>query len=92
MTSNNSYFAIGNYKQIFGVANLSPGDVLIWDICKIKIEKVNKSGKATKISAILNDKLLNTNTAFLYINENSLTYNQLDVSSMIKEFSKKMNY
>ena len=37
MTSNNSYFAIGNYKQIFGVDNLSPGDLLISDICKFKI-------------------------------------------------------
>jgi len=69
-----SYCLLGTDRQRLGLRKLSPGDMIESSVSDIRIEKVNPSGKAVRISMLMHEKYTKDATLYFYFDERSRQY------------------
>ena len=69
-----SYCLLGTDRQRLGLGKLSPGDMIETGVSDIRIEKVNPSGQAVRVSISMHKEYENNSTLYLYFNERARQY------------------
>jgi hypothetical protein len=69
-----SYCLLGTDRQRLGLGKLSPGDMIETGVSDIRIEKVNPSGQAVRVSVSMHKKYEKNSTLYLYFNERARQY------------------
>jgi len=69
-----SYCLLGTDRQRLGLRKLSPGDMIESSVSDIRIEKVNTSGQAVRISMLMHEKYTKDATLYFYFDERSRQY------------------
>mgnify|MGYP001502240793 FL=1 len=69
-----SYCLLGTDRQRLGLGKLSPGDMIETGVSDIRIEKVNPSGQAVRVSMSMHKEYENNSTLYLYFNERARQY------------------
>jgi len=69
-----SYCLLGTDRQRLGLRKLSPGDMIETSVSDIRIEKVNTSGQAVRVSMSMHEKYTKGTTLYFYFDERSRQY------------------
>ena len=69
-----SYCLLGTDRQRLGLGKLSPGDILETGVSDIRIEKVNPSGQAVRVSMSMHKKYTKDATLYFYFDERDRQY------------------
>jgi hypothetical protein len=74
-----SYCLLGTSEQRFGLEKLGPGDIIKTDVSNIRIEKVNSSGQAVRVSVFMHENFEKENTLYLYFDEREREYKKFNI-------------
>ena len=74
-----SYCLLGTIKQRLGLEKLGPGDIIKTDVSNIRIEKVNSSGQAVRVSVFMHENFQKKNTLYLYFDEREREYKKFKI-------------
>jgi len=69
-----SYCLLGTDRQRLGLGKLSPGDIIETGVSDIRIEKVNPSGQAVRVSMSMHEKYTKDATLYFYFDERDRQY------------------
>ena len=69
-----SYCLLGTDRQRLGLGKLSPGDMIETSVSDIRIQKVNPSGQAVRVSMSMHEKYTKDATLYLYFDERARQY------------------
>tara|TARA_B100000470_G_scaffold88589_1_gene68250 strand:- start:42 stop:1694 length:1653 start_codon:yes stop_codon:yes gene_type:complete len=69
-----SYCLLGTDRQRLGLGKLSPGDMIETGVSDIRIEKVNPSGQAVRVSMSMHKEYKKNSTLYFYFNERDRQY------------------
>jgi len=69
-----SYCLLGTDRQRLGLGTLSPGDIIETSVSDIRIEKVNPSGQAVRVSMAMHEKYTKDATLYFYFDERARQY------------------
>ena len=69
-----SYCLLGTNRQSFELGSVNPGDIIKTDVGDMRIEKVNNSGQAVRVSLSMHETFKKQNTVFLYFDERERKY------------------
>ena len=69
-----SYCLLGTDRQRLGLRKLSPGDMIETSVSDIRIEKINTSGQAVRVSMSMHEKYTKDGTLYFYFDERALQY------------------
>ena len=69
-----SYCLLGTDRQRLGLGKLSPGDMIETGVSDIRIEKVNPSGQAVRVSMSMHEKYTKDATLYFYFDERDRQY------------------
>ena len=74
-----SYCLLGTSEQRLGLEKLGPGDIIKTDVSNIRIEKVNSSGQAVRVSVFMHENFEKENTLYLYFDEREREYKKFNI-------------
>ena len=69
-----SYCLLGTDRQRLGLGKLSPGDIIETSVSDIRIQKVNPSGQAVRVSMSMHEKYTKDATLYFYFDERARQY------------------
>ena len=69
-----SYCLLGTDRQRLGLGKLSPGDMIETSVSDIRIQKVNPSGQAVRVSMSMHEKYTKDTTLYFYFDERARQY------------------
>ena len=69
-----SHCLLGTNRQRLELGRLNPGDIIKTDVGDIRIEKVNNSGQAVRVSLSMHETFKKQNTVYLYFDERERKY------------------